>query len=223
MGLVIMEKLTVADAASKLGISKEAIYNRIRRNTMKSAEENGVRYVFLEEEKEPQKRRQTNTNTNELVEYLKSEIEYLKLKNSALEQDKDKLFREKEDLYKQKEEILISSKDEIKAMYVERDKKLKYFLSLLERPLIEETETDKVESEAIDVKTSKEETKDDDEIVWLDLKEFLDSLDLKKKERREIKKLIAENAYEHHDIKIKAGMLYVNRNIDIESLNEENE
>ena len=78
-----MEKLSVADAAIKLGISKEAIYNRIRRKTIKSIEEDGVKYVLLGDDKTPTTKTkiQTNsTNNNELVEYLKGEIEYLKLK-----------------------------------------------------------------------------------------------------------------------------------------------
>ena len=213
-----MEKLSVADAAIKLGISKEAIYNRIRRKTIKSIEEDGVKYVLLGDDKTPTTKTkiQTNsTNNNELVEYLKGEIEYLKLKNLALQQDKENLFREKEDLYKQKEEILISNKDEIKLMYEERDKKLKYFLSLLERPLLEET--DKVESKAIDVEAKEEKYNEE----WVSLKEFLDSLNLKKKERKEVKKAVVEDAYEHPDIKIKAGMLYISKNFDISTLNKE--
>lgn len=208
-----MEKLSVADAASKLGISKEAIYNRIRRKTIKSVEEDGVKYVLLDNEKQTSKqtKRQTNSS-NELIEYLKNEIEYLKLKNSALQQDKENLFREKESLYKEKENMLISSKEEIKAMYQERDKKLKYFLSLLERPLLEET--DKVESKTIDVEVDDKKEMDE----WVALKQYLDNLNLRKKERKEIKKAIVEDAYENPNVKIKAGMLYVNKNFDISTL-----
>ena len=41
-----MQKLTVADAAKFFDVSKEAIYNRIRRNTIDSVIEKGVRYVI---------------------------------------------------------------------------------------------------------------------------------------------------------------------------------
>ena len=46
-----MMKLTILDAAEKLGISKEAIHNRIRRGSLKSVVENGVKFVFISEEK----------------------------------------------------------------------------------------------------------------------------------------------------------------------------
>ncbi len=89
-----MQKLSIADAASKLGVSKEAIYNRIRRNTIKSFEEDGVKYVILDEKQTPL--REKVQKNSDFIEYLKSEIEYLKLKNRALQEDKEKLFREKE-------------------------------------------------------------------------------------------------------------------------------
>ena len=67
-----MQKLSVADAASKLGISKEAIYNRIRRKTMRSFEENGTKYVILDE-KQTSLREKVQKNSD-FIEYLKSEI-----------------------------------------------------------------------------------------------------------------------------------------------------
>ena len=45
-----MRKLTVADAADELGITKEAVYNRIRRGSLKSVQENNERYILLEDE-----------------------------------------------------------------------------------------------------------------------------------------------------------------------------
>ena len=57
-----MKKLSINEAADILGISKEAIYNRIRRNTIKSVEENGVRFVILDEIS-TNKQTQTTTNT----------------------------------------------------------------------------------------------------------------------------------------------------------------
>lgn len=207
-----MERLSVADAAEKLGISKEAIYNRIRRQTIESEEIDGVKYVLLEKNEEPKtsntKATRTNKNDKDFIEYLKNEIEYLKLKNQSLLEDKEQLYREKE-------EMLVSSKNEIKAMYNERDEKLKYFLTLLERPLL--AQTDKIE--AIEVKSlekTKEETK------WLSLKNFLDSLDLKKRERKNIKKLIIKKAYDSEFIKIEAGMIFIDKSFEISTLLKDN-
>ena len=42
-----MSKLKIADAASKLGVSKEAIHNRIRRGSLDCIVEDGVKFVIL--------------------------------------------------------------------------------------------------------------------------------------------------------------------------------
>lgn len=222
-----MQKLSIADAASKLGISKEAIYNRIRRNTIKSFEENGVKYVILDEKQAPA--REKVQKNSDFIEYLKSEIEYLKLKNRALQEDKEKLFREKE-------ELLISTKDEIKSIYKERDEKLKYFLTLLEKPFLSkepidvEASTEAIEFKKEIIKESLAQTKAKDELkvedknkeekkeTWVSLREFLDAQNMKKKERKELKKYLVDNAYENENIKIEAGMLYINLNFDINSI-----
>ncbi|MCZ6133620.1 hypothetical protein O6B42_06990 [Campylobacter ureolyticus] len=223
-----MQKLSVADAASKLGISKEAIYNRIRRKTMRSFEENGTKYVILDEKQTPIKNN-TQRTSSDFIEYLKSEIEYLKLKNRALQDDKEKLFREKE-------ELLISTKDEIKSIYKERDEKLKYFLTLLEKPFLAkepidvEASTEAIELKKEIIKESLAQTKAKDELkvedknkeekskTWVSLREFLDAQNMKKKERKELKKYLVDNAYENENIKIEAGMLYINLNFDINSI-----
>ena len=130
-----MKKLSINEAADILGISKEAIYNRIRRNTIKSVEENGVRFVILDEIS-TNKQTQTTTNTknfssnfaspkketkkdphkSDFIEYLIKEIDELKDKIKELEQDKEKLFREKE-------KILVDTKDEIKDYYYKKTRR----------------------------------------------------------------------------------------------------
>lgn len=209
-----MERLSVADAAEKLGISKEAIYNRIRRQTIDMEEIDGIKYVLLNKDDsktttniKPQK---SSKSDKDFIDYLKGEIEYLKLKIGSLQDDKERLYQEKE-------QILTNTKDEIKAIYNERDEKLKYFLSLLEKPLL--AKTDKIE--AIEVKTALEKK---NEKKWLSLKDFLDTLDLKKKERKEIKKLIIQEAYDSESIKIEAGMIFIDKSFEISTLlKDENE
>lgn len=203
-----MERLSIADAAQKLGISKEAIYNRIRRQTIQSEEIDGVKYVLLSKDDNKTttntKSQKSSKNDKDFIDYLKGEIEYLKLKISSLQGDKEKLYQEKE-------QILTNTKDEIKAIYNERDEKLKYFLSLLEKPML--AKTDKIE--AIEVKTAQDKKR---EKKWLSLKDFLDTLDLKKKERKEIKKLIIKEAYDSEFIKIEAGMIFIDKNFEISTL-----
>ena len=138
-----MAKVPIGEAAEILGVTKEAIYNRIRRGTLKSSESNGVKYVFIGDE--PKKNRQLKAKTKkqtkqmksteptkislDLSEFLLKEVDELKEQNQNLLKDKDRLFREKE-------QILVENKAEIAKIYEDRDEKLRYFLSMLERPLI---------------------------------------------------------------------------------------
>ena len=223
-----MKKLSINEAADILGISKEAIYNRIRRNTIKSVEENGVRFVILDEIS-TNKQTQTTTNTknfssnfvspkketkkdphkSDFIEYLIKEIDELKDKIKELEQDKEKLFREKE-------KILVDTKDEIKAMYEERDEKLKYFLSFFEKPLLQKKETFKSEPIDLAVKESSDEFFDDSE--WLSIGSFLNSLDIKRKKKLKIQNLLIENIGKSEFIKVKNDTILINKNIDLNLL-----
>lgn len=223
-----MKKLSINEAADILGISKEAIYNRIRRHTIKSVEENGVRFVILDEIS-TNKQTQTTTNTknfssnfvspkketkkdphkSDFIEYLIKEIDELKDKIKELEQDKEKLFREKE-------KILVDTKDEIKAMYEERDEKLKYFLSFFEKPLLQKKETFKSEPIDLAVKESSDEFFDDSE--WLSIGSFLNSLDIKRKKKLKIQNLLIENIGKSEFVKVKNDTILINKNIDLNLL-----
>ncbi len=75
-------KLLVKDAANYLNISKEAVYNRIRRGTLKSIKENNKTYVLIET-----KPVQSDLLNNELIDeikILKQAIEELKIENEKL-------------------------------------------------------------------------------------------------------------------------------------------
>lgn len=208
-----MQKLTVNDAAEKLGISKEAIYNRIRRNTIKSIEENGIKYVILDDSitNKPKTnitnaKKESSVSKNDFVKYLIAQIEELKIKNKTLQEDKEKLFREKE-------EILISTKDEIKTMYQERDEKLKYFLSLFEKPLLAKSEIKKEkEPFEIIIDSTPEE--------WISMGEYIERLNLKRKKRSKVKKLLIKNIGKSEFIKIESGILYINENLNLKKLKE---
>jgi hypothetical protein len=50
-----MQKLSITEVADKFGISKEAVYNRIRRGTFKTIEEDGVKFIILDDEEKAKK------------------------------------------------------------------------------------------------------------------------------------------------------------------------
>lgn len=208
-----MKKVSIGEAAEILGISKEAVYNRIRRNSLRAEENGGVRYVLLDDEmqqSEPASQSSAKSlrtggaaGTQSFIDYLIKEISELKGKIEALQSDKDRL-------HKEKEEILIASKDEIKLMYKERDEKLRYFLSFFDKPLLSSKSR---EAKPYDVEI-KEKTFDRSE--WTSLAKFVKSL--KRKKRLKAQSLIIENIGKSEFIRVKGNELLINQSLDIKSL-----
>lgn len=208
-----MKKVSIGEAAEILGISKEAVYNRIRRNSLRAEESGGVRYVLLDDEmqqSEPASQSSAKSSrtggiagTQSFIDYLIKEISELKGKIEALQSDKDRL-------HKEKEEILIASKDEIKLMYKERDEKLRYFLSFFDKPLLSSKSRD---TKPYDVEI-KEKTFDRSE--WTSLAKFVKSL--KRKKRLKAQSLIIENIGKSEFIRVEGNELLINQSLDIKSL-----
>lgn len=208
-----MKKVSIGEAAEILGISKEAVYNRIRRNSLRAEESGGVRYVLLDDEMQQSEpasqssakssRTGGGTGTQSFIDYLIKEISELKGKIEALQSDKDRL-------HKEKEEILIASKDEIKLMYKERDEKLRYFLSFFDKPLLSSKSR---EAKPYDVEI-KEKTFDRSE--WTSLAKFVKSL--KRKKRLKAQSLIIENIGKSEFIRVEGNELLINQSLDIKSL-----
>ncbi|MCI6641187.1 DNA-binding protein [Campylobacter sp.] len=203
-----MQKLSVAEAAKKLGVSKEAIYNRIRRNKLKTTDEDGVRFVIFDDD-EPILTKQTKkiSNSDGFIDYLLQEIAELKVQISDLNEQKDELFH-------QKEEILIANKNEIKQMYKERDEKLSYFLSFFEKPLLgikQTPDNDKTKDEALEI------FPDDD---WVSIGEYLRAQKLSHKKIIKARKIIIKNIGKTPLIKIKNDILLVHKELDIAILKQ---
>ena len=92
-----MKKVSIGEAAEILGISKEAVYNRIRRNSLRAEESSGVRYVLLDDEMQSEPASQSSAKstrtggtagTQSFIDYLIKEISELKGKIEALQSDK---------------------------------------------------------------------------------------------------------------------------------------
>ena len=208
-----MKKVSIGEAAEILGISKEAVYNRIRRNSLRTEEIDGVRYVLLEGAVSADETRGTKAKTSpktqtapqnqSFIDYLIKEVAELKSKIEALQEDKDRL-------HKEKEEILIASKEEIKLMYKERDEKLGYFLSFFDKPLISAKNR---EAKPFDVEVKE---KAYDEREWTSLAKFIRSL--KRKKRPKAQSLIIENIGKSEFIRVEGNELLINQSLDIKSL-----
>lgn len=111
-----MAKLSVAQAAEKFKVSKEAIHNRIRRGSLDCVIEHGTKYVLIDEPTEVKQE-----SDNKYYAYIEDENSSLKEKISILE-------RQNLELREQKEQMLIEEKKKIEQIYKERDEQLKQVL-----------------------------------------------------------------------------------------------
>ena len=212
------KKLTVMEIAKYLGVSKEAIYNRLRRGSLQSVMEEGKKYVLLtpsvqREGKLPKRAALTNTMNHEYVDLLKSQIEELKIKNNKLENDKEKLQLEKE-------KMLIESKEKIEQIYKDRDEQLKTILTLANVPTLGH----KIEEDTIEIV---EEVEIEEDIVdkicetysdWISLKEYLKTENYTKDERRTIKKRVKKELGVSLHVKISDDEIFIKKDIKLKKI-----
>ena len=204
-----MQKLSVSEAAEILGITKEAVYNRIRRGSLKSLEKDGQKFVILEKEPENQSPKNApkprkNANESEFVKYLLNELNELKAQNLSLQDDKERLFKEKE-------QMLIERKNEILQIYKDRDEKLMQFLNAMQRPLLAQKNDDMPNNEAIEAEI-------ENESKWINLSEFLKELNLKPKATKKASEKIIKNIHHSKFIKFKRGVILVRRHKNLKEL-----
>ena len=212
------KKLTVMEMSKYLGVSKEAIYNRLRRGSLQSVLEDGKKYVLLtpsvqREGKLPKRSAASNAMNHEYVDLLKSQIQELKTKNDKLEEDKEKLQLEKE-------KMLIESKEKIEQIYRDRDEQLKTILTLANVPTLQH----KMEEDAIDVV---EEVEIEEDIIekmcetyeeWISLKEYLKAENYPKDERKAIRKKVKKQLGISLHVKMSDDVLYVKKDIKLKKI-----
>lgn len=192
-----MKRVSINEAAQILGITKEAIYNRIRRKSLKSEEKDGVKYVILDDE--PIKPKKTDNFTK----YLLSQIASLKLQNERLLEQKDKLVKEKE-------EIIITKIEELRAAYQSSDERLRAVLSMAGRSFKALDDTQMIEAEVEEIGSKK----------WLSLSEFLSNLKIKEKKLKKLQIYLLKCIGKKKFIKFENGIIYVRSNLDYDRLKE---
>ena len=219
-----MSKLSVVDAAEALGVTKEAVYNRIRRGTLQSVTEDDVKYVILTPEQEavakkstssPSKRRVVKQSDDRYVELLLGQIEELKATNNKLETDKERLIAEKEAL-------LVSSKEEIEKIYKERDKQLKTILALATRPLLARPKSGKEETIDVDFEEltpyEREMVVSEEVDKWRDLNVYMEDKGYSKKKKKAIEMELVSQVGFNKFIKEENGTLFIKRGKKIKEI-----
>ncbi len=203
-----MGKMTVAEAAEHFKVSKEAIHNRVRRGTLNSVTENGVKYVILAEAKRATPSPPSDTR---YYEYIEKENERLKSKLDTLESETSRLRH-------QREQMLLDDREKIERIYKERDEQLKSILqvvatnflghSVAER-VIEEVEV----TEVLEAKELESEVRGDVKLKKEELVSLKDFMKLKlygKKKRQRLKERFEQRAKKDARIIIKDKTLFLN-------------
>ncbi len=204
-----MGKMTIAEAAQHFNISKEAIHNRVRRGSLDSVIENGVKYVILGEAKRATPSPASDTR---YYDYIEKENERLKSKIDTLENETTRLRH-------QREQMLIDDREKIELIYKERDEQLKSILQVVATNFLGQRSAARVieEVEMAEVLEVKEEeiqpehekkSKQEDELV--SLKDFMKLKLYSKKKRQKIKERFEKRAKKDTRIIMKKGKLFLN-------------
>jgi len=196
--------MSINEAAEHFGISKEAIHNRIRRGSLQSVVQEGVKFVLVDENA-PKRTLQRNT----IAKATLNDERYYKLleeQNAKLQSRVAFLETETRDLRDQKEQMLIEERIKIEKIYQEKDEQLKNILSsissqfMLNTPLQKEDEHFEAEIEEVQVVQAKPQL--------VSLKKYLKKLDISQKKREKIAKKFQKRVHEERVI-VKKNKLYL--------------
>lgn len=205
-----MSKMTIEDAAAHFGVSKEAIHNRIRRGSLKSIVEDGVKLVEIDKKtavNKSQTRRAVSSNDDRYYKLLEEQ-------NSALQNRVQTLEDETRTLRDQKEQMLIQEREKIEQVYKDKDEQLKNILNaisskfMLGTPI--EVEQEEVIEEAHVEAQIEDSTKSKGSLV--PLKRYLKDAGFPKEKREKIKKKFKKIAEKDGRIIVVGKKQYIDLN-----------
>jgi len=134
-----MSKMSILEAAEFFGVSKEAIHNRIRRGSLESFIEDGIKYVIVNKEQtlKPKVKIQKPTTAfdEKYYQLLEEQNSYLQ-KKLEKQEDEIRLLRE------QKEQLLIQERIKIEQIYKDKDEQLKNILNSFKEQMLLTNKTD---------------------------------------------------------------------------------
>ncbi|WP_345993001.1 DNA-binding protein [Sulfurimonas sp. HSL-1716] len=186
-----MAKLTIQEAADHFKVSKEAVHNRIRRGTLASIVEHGVKYVIVDDVKKDVK---TSAGDDKYYAFLEEQ-------NKTLQEKVERLERNNSSLRDQKEQMLIEERIKIENIYKEKDEQLKSILQTISTKFLAQSMPNDISSvEIIDVSDEGE----------ISLKKYLKSLGLKQKRQEKVIARFKKLASKDDRIIIKENKLFVN-------------
>lgn len=199
--------MSIADAAEYFGVSKEAIHNRIRRGSLDTLIEDGVKQVVIDPANKnvikPQMRKTAPPQDDRYYKLLEEQ-------NVKLQEKVEKLENETRSLREQKEQMLIEERLKIEQIYKDKDEQLKNILNAITsnfmlNPPVEEKleELDHVEAE---IEESPIETK---QSKLISLKKYLKDSGLSKSKRDKVQNRFEKIAKKDKRIIVLDKKLYI--------------
>jgi len=208
-----MKQMSVAEAAEFFGVSREAIHNRIRRGSLESVVQDGVKVVLVDEASPTKKtaakpRAKTTANDERYYKLLEAQ-------NAKLQERVDHLENETRTLRDQKEQMLIEERQKIERIYKEKDEQLKSILQsissqfMLTNPLSEEPET--LEAQTVEIAEIEEpkESKPKKKNTIVSLTKYLKKSGYSKKKIENIKKRFKKYAKKDARITVVGSKYYI--------------
>ena len=169
-----MANMTILEAAAQLGVSKEAIHNRVRRGSLVAIEIDGVKYVDIDanakptaSKAKPQARRTSTAKAGEEKYY-----KMLEEQNAQLQTKVEKLEGETRSLRDQKEIMLIQEREKIEQIYKDKDEQLKNILNTISAQFMLGAPIKAQEEEHLEAEIELP-VKEEKEVKLLSLKRFI--------------------------------------------------
>lgn len=172
-----MSKISVADAAEHFGVSREAIHNRIRRGSLESVIENGVKLVIVDTTTKAKPRTPVKKTVTRIDDKYHK---FLEEQNTQLQERVEKLENETRTLRDQKEQMLIDERIMIEQIYKDKDEQLKNILNSFKAQFMISSSPQIVEEEHVEAEIEMVPTEPKDEKL-IALKKYLKENDYSKK------------------------------------------
>ncbi len=203
-----MTKMTIAQAAEHFKVSKEAIHNRIRRGSLESVMENGVKYVNITQAK-------TTARTHSDQRYY----DYIEEENARLKERVNRLENETTSLRDKREAALIAEREKIEQIYKERDEQLRSVLHVVASKFLTAQNMSQVIDDAVNENDASEDAEvimevpikvKQDEKNLVSLKEFLKLKKYSKKKAKKVKERFEKKALKQDErISVKKDKIFL--------------
>lgn len=187
-----MANMTILDAAEHLGVSKEAIHNRVRRGSLAVTVIDGIKYVDVDASVKPAATKAKKAPTTRRSTAKESDERYYKLleeQNVQLQVKVEKLEGETRSLRDQKEEMLIQEREKIEQIYKDKDEQLKNILKTISSQFMLNAPTQVEAEEHVDAEITEEVVLDEPKVKGelISLKKYLKKHNFSEKKVEKIK------------------------------------